>query len=76
MIYRILEVFNKRSNSFSPNDDRHIYSPKSTGNTQEAAAPSRHDEKLLTGTLSINTNKQTKPNDSQMQYFLSGNSRE
>ena len=24
-------------------EQRHIYSPKSTGNTQEAVAPSRHD---------------------------------
>ena len=38
-------------------EQRHIYSPKSTGNTKEAVAPSRHDLKLLTWTLSINTNK-------------------
>ena len=34
--------------------------PESTGNTQEAVAPSRHDLTLLTGTLSLNTNKKTK----------------
>ena len=38
-------------------EQRHIYSPKSTGNTQEEVALDM-TEKLLTGTLSINTNKQ------------------
>ena len=35
--------------------------PENTGNTQEAVAPFRPDmtEKLLTWTLSLNTNKQT-----------------
>ena len=31
--------------------------PESTGNTQEVVAPSQHDKKLLTGTLSLNTNR-------------------
>ena len=31
--------------------------PETTSNTQEAVAPSRHDLKILTGTLNLNTNK-------------------
>ena len=35
-------------------EQRHIYSPKSTGNTQEATARPDMTEKLFTGTLSNN----------------------
>ena len=35
--------------------------PERTGNGQEAVALSDMTEKLLTGTLSLNTNKETKP---------------
>ena len=37
--------------------------PESTGNTQEEVAPSDMTEQWLTGTLSLNTNKQTKTNN-------------
>ena len=36
---------------------KHIYTPKSTGNTREAVAPSRLDLKLFTVTLSLNKTK-------------------
>ena len=39
-------------------EQRYIYSPKSTGNTQEAVTLPRHDCK--TGTLSLNKTKQNK----------------
>ena len=34
----------------------HIYSPKRTGNTHEAVAPSRHDSKIV-GMLKVNKTK-------------------
>ena len=46
-------------------EQRYIYSPKSTGNTQEAVAPSRHDLKLFTGTLSLNKPKRTERTTSE-----------
>ena len=45
--------------------EQDIFTPKSTGNTQEAVVPSQHDWKLFTGTLSI------KPNSNRVAYFTS-----
>ena len=36
---------------------RYMYSPNSTGNTQEVVAPTDMTEKLLTGMLSLNKTK-------------------
>ena len=56
-----------RGRGFKPHSGRRVVSlsktylpPKSTGNTQEAVAPSNMTEKLFTGTLSIKPNE-TKP---------------
>ena len=56
-----------RGRGFDPYSGRHehcvleqdILLSKSTGNTQEAVVPSRHDKKLFTGTLNNNKTKTT-----------------
>ena len=49
-------------------EQRHIYSPKSTGNTQKAMAPSRFDWKIVDWDVK-HQRKQTKPGPTQLRQY-------